>query len=715
MSPSTSHDSGEPASRRHRRPELLTRRECRARQRRQAQRRTFARRGAVRIITVLGLATAVGLAVPAATGHLSTPGSSPGSTAGSTAIAPVLQLDRTRSSCPVGDHFGRMFADLPAARWSPESIDSLSTAVMAEQEDDPTPEDQQDDEENLDIPAGYTYAGQFIDHDLTLGNEGDLTGTVDPGSVLNQRTPQFDLDSVYGDGPSASPQLYQADGMHLVTGAALSGAPDSGAVDLARDAQGQALLGDPRNDENRLVGSLHSLVIRFHNLEVDRIRAADPRSSPARVFAAARQLTRWHYQWAVLTDFLPTVVGRQTMAAVLPSLDLRRARPDLRFYHPCTMQMPVEFADAAYRYGHSQVRAIYRINSATDRMPVFTTDFDPTHSLVGFQPAPANFGVDWSLFFPMDADLGINHPQDSYKIDNSLVHPLSLLPLPTGGGNLASRNLLRGEQMSLPSGQDVARAMGVTPLRDDQILLGKATGDPADSQIATAVSPEFAGRVPLWTYVLAESINQAYDVSDGAIQGEQVRPYTLGPVGGRIVAETMVGLMLADPRSVLHSWFRPDRAFSTNGRFGFRELIAAVDGHDLARGAAVSSASSTAGMAVDGDPASAAVLTQGQNLTVDLGSTVTVGRVHLDWAGSPPSSWALQVGDGTSWTTVADSGRFRWHGSDRRGSGGSSVGLVERVGLRAAGNQVRLVLGRDAAGASVAELCVYAHRDLPVT
>jgi hypothetical protein len=160
------------------------------------------------------------------------------------------------------------------------------------------------------------------------------------------------------------------------------------------------------------------------------------------------------------------------------------------------------------------------------------------------------------------------------------VFPLGLLPLPdTGSGpaSLAKRNLLRSMQLGLPSGQDVARAMGVRPLRDDQILIGKATGDPEDTVAITAVAPSFAGKAPLWNYILAEATASAFYVHDGRIDGEQIAPMRLGRVGGRIVAETFVGLMAVDRSSVLyHPFFRPDRAFTTNGRFGFRELIRAV-------------------------------------------------------------------------------------------------------------------------------------------
>jgi hypothetical protein len=370
----------------------------------------------------------------------------------------------------VAGHFGRMFPGLDGARWDRADVDALAAATMAEREDDPTPEDEVDDEENLDIDAGYTYAGQFVDHDLTRETMKTLDGTLDPASVTNERTPAFDLDSVYGSAPTRSSQLYAGDGVHLREGKALSGAADdTGAVDHPRDGNGQALLGDPRNDENRLVGSLHTIVVRFHNLQVDLIRSRQPGLSDAQVLRLAQQRTRWDYQYAVLTDFLPTVVGRSMVRRVLPSVDVSRQGPDLRFYDPCTEAMPVEFSVAAYRYGHSQVRAVYRINDTLPgRLPVFDPDMDPTHSLVGFMPAPKDMAVDWQFFFAMNGAARTGHPQDSYKIDTSLVHPLGTLPLPAIGDDnpiLGSRNLLRGEQLGLPAGQAVARRMGLTPRR----------------------------------------------------------------------------------------------------------------------------------------------------------------------------------------------------------------------------------------------------------
>jgi hypothetical protein len=487
-------------------------------------------------------------------------------------------------TCTVPPHFGRMFPSLAGASWAPSDIDLLATNVLAERETTPTPEGQVDDEENAAIDAGFTYAGQFIDHDLNLDDRpNDLAGTIDPTTLANGRTARFDLDSMYGSGPSGSPTLYQADGVHLKLGAALTGsATDPHAVDLPRDpSTGQALLGDGRNDENRIVGGMHTIFLRFHNLLADRVARAHPTWTGTQVFTEAQRLVRLHYQWAVLTDFLPTIVGQDAVNAVLPSMNIRQTPPRLRFVDPCDTGMPVELSVAAYRFGHSMVRPVYRINTTVaDRLPVFDGTFDPTRSLVGFQPAPSSFGIDWSFFFQMDPPRAIGKPQSSYKLDNSLVYPLSLLPLPdtgTGPASLSKRNLLRSEQLGLPSGQAVAQAMGLTPLRDDQILVGKATGDPADAEAITALSAGFAGKAPLWTYILAEATASAYNVHDGHIDGAPRGPMRLGPVGGRIVAETFVGLMAADSSSILFDTsFRPDASFVRNNQFGFRELIRAV-------------------------------------------------------------------------------------------------------------------------------------------
>ena len=510
-------------------------------------------------------------------------------------LCPALLLPQMASArpkvasdvCRVPQTFGKMFPRLPAAQWPAADLNALADEVMADQEADVTPEGEVDDEENGDIDAGYTYAGQFIDHDLTLDNRpNDLTTPVDPRTLANARTAAFDLDSVYGGGPAASPKLYAADRTHLLLGAPLTGTPnDPGSVNMPRDpASGQALGGDPRDDENRIVAGLHTIVLRFHNQWVDRLTALHPRWPATQVFSEAQRQVRWHYQWAVLTDFLPTVVGRPALSAVFP----RGIRaPRVSYYRPCAQGMPVEFSVAAYRFGHSMVRPIYRVNAAMpERLPVFASLSPDANDLGGFRPSPPGLSIDWRFFFNMEQPRRVGFPQASYRIDNSLVFPLSLLPTGaagTGPTSLAVRNLLRGQQVGLPSGQAVARAMGVRPLRPDQILVGKATGDAADAVAISTISPELATRTPLWTYVLAETTATAFPVRGGRITGPQVAPFRLGPVGGRIVAEIFAGLLQADRGSVVNTpGWRPSAAIAPGGRFGFKELIAATTSNALA-------------------------------------------------------------------------------------------------------------------------------------
>jgi Animal haem peroxidase len=362
------------------------------------------------------------------------------------------------SNCALGSGFGRMFPALPSASFAFDDLQRLSEATIEQTHFEPTVKSKLDDEMDK-FPAGYTYTGQFIDHDIVLDpRPNDLLTPVNPSTLTNNRTPQLDLDSVYAGGPSGSPNLYEADGVHLRLGAPLSGASsDPGARDLLRGADGQALVGDGRNDENRIVGSLHSILTRFHNKVADQVRTDHPSWSNGQVFAAARQQVTWHYQWAVLTDFLPTVAGDAETNKVVKHAASGRTT-SLQFYNSCTTPMPVEFSVAAYRFGHSMVRNDYVLNDAIRDIPVFTASFNPTESLVGFGPAPSNFATDWKFFFNMEKT---TTPQNAYQIDNSA---LRLIPGPAAGTAstiLSTRNLLRGQQLGLPSGQDVARAMGI--------------------------------------------------------------------------------------------------------------------------------------------------------------------------------------------------------------------------------------------------------------
>src|SRR5450755_515712 len=283
--------------------------------------------------------------------------------------------------------FDRLFShgDLPAAGFEDADLQKLAKAMTADLEDRPTPEKEVDSEENPGILAGYTYLGQFIDHDITFDPTSQLRHLVtDLADLVNFRTPRLDLDNLYGRGPGDEPFLYDSDGVRLLLGDPLSGNQhDPGAHDLQRSRSGRALIGDPRNDENRIVAQMQATMIRFHNRMADALGATD--------LDEVRDQVRWHYQWTVINDFLPTIVNRATVEKVFPHLangaTAGQDKPQVTL-GPLVGQaakhrffMPVEFSVAAYRFGHSMIRPIYRLNESISRRPIFSTVDDDAADL----------------------------------------------------------------------------------------------------------------------------------------------------------------------------------------------------------------------------------------------------------------------------------------------------------------------------------------------
>jgi hypothetical protein len=485
--------------------------------------------------------------------------------------------------------FERLFSpgDLPPAQFEDAELEKLATAMTADLEDRPTPEGQVDAEENSGILAGYTYLGQFIDHDITFDPTSQLRHLVtDLGDLVNFRTPRLDLDNLYGRGPGDEPFLYDVDGMHLLLGEPLSGNQhDPRARDLQRGPDRRALIGDPRNDENRIVSQLQATMIRFHNRMVDVLRATD--------LDEVRNQVRWHYQWVVINDFLPTIINRPTVEKVFPHLaagtSAGQDKPEVtlgplvgeaathRFF------MPVEFSVAAYRFGHSMIRPIYRFNESISRRPIFGTVDDDAADLGGMRKLPDDWAIDWQFFFDIGDSAVENKspydriardPQHAYKIDTSVVGALGALPqsVASNPSSLALRNLIRGRDFGLPSGQAVAAKLGESPV---DVVIGKATDEDPRTPIAE-ISAAFSDEAPLWAYVLSEAQVTAWQDS-GADKKNDV-PIRLGPVGGRIVAEVFAAMLLADPTSFINASpdFSPHPDLIRGDAFGFPELIRAA-------------------------------------------------------------------------------------------------------------------------------------------
>jgi hypothetical protein len=492
--------------------------------------------------------------------------------------SPQRGLAATRSPLAQG-RFGRMFRNLHPAKFGPTEADNIANlSALADQmsAEFDGPLDGPDGEES-GIPALYTYLGQFIDHDITFDPVSVLIKAQDPDGLIDFRTPALDLDNIYGRGPGDQPYMY--DGLKFQLGEVLTGQGISDAHDLPRFA-GRALIGDPRNDENSIVSQLQGLFHRFHNRMVD--------NNPSLSFEDLQQRVRFHYQYMVLNDFLPRIVSASVLDQLKTGTHYDRSK--LKFFHwRNTPFMPVEFSVAAYRLGHSMIRPGYRLNAADDMLlPIFPAPGFPV-GLTGFQTMAPGRAIDWGRFIDLDVrayggdgqdDANKRRLQFAYRIDPSLVNPLSNLPPAVAGdppSSLGLRNLERGWRLGLPSGQSVAHAMNIVPIPDSEILIGKAVDeqDPGvvPMRIDQIANGAFANNCPLWTYILAEAAHHQIAVAIPATGGPAtITTPQLGPVGGRIVAEVMLGLIFGDGSSMLS--LNPNWAPVTGPGFKLKDFVA---------------------------------------------------------------------------------------------------------------------------------------------
>ena len=485
--------------------------------------------------------------------------------------------------------FGTMFPRLAPFHYSDQAADDLA-ATMRNPAPDPAGIDRGTADDSPTLPAEYTYLGQFIDHNLDFDQTLQPTAYVNPSSLTNFESFRFDLNNVFGDGPSVDPQLYASDHEHLLMSGTL-GRPQAdgfptvtdsptGVFDLARDASGGAILVEPRDDENQILSQISAAFVAFYNHFVDQ----------GDTYARARRLTEDYYQEIVLTDVLPAYAGQSTIDRYLSFGSHGRVTvntPDL----PNADFTPIEFSVGAYRFGHSLIRNNYHVNDIfpasadiDDNVPIFDLDNFETGDLSGgaplpgpnggagttctstslcTQPNPAGHQIQWKYFVPaLDAnpkDPGINfarrtQPTISPALFNLPAETIAGCadaatdPVCSGSGSLIARDFARGNYDGLASGQEIARALGCHVI-------------PAPS-INPTKDAVFDSGTPLLYYVLAEAKKERR---------------VLGCVGGAIVAQTFLRVLWETPNSILHTNFRPDPRLVRLGpewpRFSFGDLL----------------------------------------------------------------------------------------------------------------------------------------------
>jgi Animal haem peroxidase/TAT (twin-arginine translocation) pathway signal sequence len=469
---------------------------------------------------------------------------------------------------------------------------------------------------NPKLTSGFTFVGQFVDHDITFDQTPINQQEEDPDATTNFRVPRYDLDALYGRGPSQDPDLYDSadrDKFKLVKTTHTTIRSDTlktpeVVYDVPRDANGKAVIADRRNDQTIIINQMHVAMQMFHNKLVDYMRAL--RVPRAAVFESARRLARWHYQWMVTHDFLPAIVGQKMADSVYKEVLTGVPIINIKYYKPTNPLgrpfIPVEFSVAAYRFGHSMTRPRYTVRDyvttavdpatgknvsvAVSSVPLFEAS-PSDNNLNGSRPVPARLKIQWSKFFNLgEARTARPVRQFDASLGGALFSmPPTALPDTVTSENLLSvRNLKRGKLVGLPSGQQVAREMGVEPLTNAQLsqnhrihvkvpIVGNVVeivppGEfDEENQALTQIFAEdgWDAEAPLWFYILKE----AELVGDGTPDG---KARTLGPVGGRIVAEVLVGLLQHDKNSYLTlqpTWKPAPPIAPARGKFTMADLL----------------------------------------------------------------------------------------------------------------------------------------------
>ncbi|MBS0123973.1 peroxidase family protein [Thetidibacter halocola] len=399
-------------------------------------------------------------------------------------------------------------------------------------------------------PAGMTFFGQFVDHDVTLDATSALGSRIVPATIPNVRTPALDLDCVYGAGPEASPHLYGRDeaANMLVYGNAAN------PHDLARTANGTALIGDPRNDENGIISAIQANFVALHNiLMTEALNDAAARAEMkdcARmgmaandwtdhvadrhmIFEEVRRFIRLHYQHVVWTELLPAFVDRSCLDEAMVQ-DLFGADAAI---------MPVEFSGAAYRFGHATTQPGYAMKQGNPEMDMFT--------ILGFGPRVET--PEMRMFFDIQGAAPRARP-----VGPALGEPLTRLPFintPVHLGdinhtltveqsrNLPLRNILRDRYTyKLANGEWFRTEWFKKKLKR---TLPAVEMDPILSSAGVT-------KTPLWYY----SLQEAAQHGGGRLTG----------VGGAIVASVFGRLLRLDPTTVWHaSGFAPSAKFAHPG------------------------------------------------------------------------------------------------------------------------------------------------------
>lgn len=432
------------------------------------------------------------------------------------------------------------------------------------------------------IPPGYTYLGQFIDHDLTWNDIPFDAPKEEQVKAPNFRSPFLDLDSVYGNGPPLDCQYEGPAGEERFVIGKTTPSPGLGLKggslrDVPFEDGNRPVIGDRmdlRNAENLILRQLHVVFLKFHNQVIgrlpERIKDHDPSVPPgATLFARAQKLVRWTYQWLVWNDFVPKFRPQSIEQQKLEKVLTKQA-----FY------LPLEFVLAGFRFGHSMVQGNYALNchhkfkddTAENTSVDLKSLINPSKETA--ERLAEENAIDWRQFFA-----GSGVPIFASKIDTHINPALGELPSgtfrafakPGGRGeanqSLPYRTLVRGARACLASGQQVA-----SQLRKKAQTIPDISGDlEKDEYLKEAKLTE---NTPLWYYILKEAEVRSPEVD------------ALGPLGYHLIEDTIAAVLQNDSDSFVFQgndwkpprWILPEGSQSMSALIEFAQANEPVEG-----------------------------------------------------------------------------------------------------------------------------------------
>lgn len=451
------------------------------------------------------------------------------------------------------DRYCRLFTPASAAtlrKMTPGALEQLAASMRS----NATPIPPKIISGHAPPPIGVTYFGQFVDHDLTFDSTPlREAGSCAPIYTINHRTPWLDLDHLYGDGPRSArhSHLYEPDGVSFRIGRPPSGGEP---FDIPFTNDGQPALVDERNGENIIIRQIHAMFLKLHNAAV---RELPPTLSSCERFDRARDRVRWQYQWLVRNWFLPEICHPDVYDAVIEKGDCRID------WQKDGFAIPVEFAVAAFRFGHSMVRPKYQLNVLPpDEGGSGVISLADLFGVKNKGPLDSRLKIDWALLSgdtAMSIDTAVVEPL--FDLPDEIVNLFVRTPIPHPPNALPFRTLLRGAAMRLPTGQQVRDAFG------ESTIAGTPPEYKADPWGALR-NVDLVDETPLWYYVLLEAqLDPGRSISTGRKIGGVGA--TLGRVGSRIVTEVIEGSLLLDPSSFLrrkNSGWKPEPWTTTDGK-----------------------------------------------------------------------------------------------------------------------------------------------------